>query len=113
MGSPIRIDPGRLNRRLVLEEPTDLTDDQAGNTPAFMPVVEVWALAEPLAAESAERAGAVESEARWRLTVRADARITPACRFTDGPTVFDIVTVRDADGTGRYLICEALQEIAP
>ena len=61
------IDPGRLNRRLVLEAPVETPDDAGGVTRAYSDVATIWA----------EIAG----EHKWRGDLRACARIRRRARI--------------------------------
>lgn len=99
--------PGVLKERLVLEAPVDVPDDSGGVARSYAAGAFVWAAVEP-------REGRVESGdlgagaiARHRITVRAGPEITTRHRLRRGTRLWRIVSVRDADGSGRFLEIEA------
>lgn len=101
--SVLRIDPGRLNRRLVLEEPVETADGAGGVVRSFEQATILWAEVVPLGARGDVEAAALGAAITHRITLRAGRDITTRHRLRDGITIYRIVSVRDADGSGRYL----------
>jgi head-tail adaptor len=108
----------RLSRRLVLEEPTRLPDGSGGHATVWRPLGALWA---DVAARSG-REDFVAAQARPRVTysilvrgvpVGAPSRPRPEQRLREGTRVFDILTVAEADGSGRYLEILAQEGVQP
>jgi SPP1 family predicted phage head-tail adaptor len=96
-------DPGRLNRRLVLEEPVETPDGAGGVTRSFATVATVWAELVPLSARGDVVAAETGATVTHRIRVRGGWPITTRHRLRAGTRIFRIVTLRDADATGRFL----------
>ncbi|MDQ2084341.1 head-tail adaptor protein [Xanthobacteraceae bacterium Astr-EGSB] len=87
------IDPGRLNRRLVVEAPVDTDDGMGGVAVTFADAEIVWAQVVPASARGdvdADTRGAVVT---WRILMRAGPELTTRHRLRDGSRRFDIVAV--------------------
>jgi head-tail adaptor len=85
------IDPGRLNRRLVVEAPVDIDDGMGGVAVTFADAETVWAQVVPASARGdvdADTRGAVVT---WRILMRAGPELTSGHRLRDGTRRFDIV----------------------
>lgn len=103
---------GRLKRRLVLEQPTELADGAGGVTRGFAAVATVWANLEWLAGEERWRQDRPEQAGAYRITLRWRAGVTAGQRFRDGSRIFDIRAAGDPDGARRSLVC-LTEEITP
>lgn len=105
----------RLDRQMVLETPTQVSDGAGGLTVVWATEGTVWA---ELTAGAGREAAGVEvrrAEVPWRITVRGaafgtDARPRPEQRLRDGARVFTILAVSERDPAGRYLTCFAREE---
>jgi head-tail adaptor len=98
------IDPGRLNRRLVVEAPVDTDDGMGGVAVTFADQETVWAQMVPASARGdidADTRGAIVA---WRILMRAGPELTTRHRLRDGARRFDIVAIVRRD--------DALIEIA-
>ena len=109
MGTP------RLNTPLVLEEAERASDGLGGHILIWRPVARVWA--EMRNNRGREHAGEVgaRSTTGWRVTVRAarpgdPRRPRPDQRFRMAERLFLISAVAEADISGRFLICTAIEE---
>jgi SPP1 family predicted phage head-tail adaptor len=102
------IAPGELNRRLVLEEPAESADGAGGVTRSYAPVMTLWAKVEPVSARGVVVADAPGATITHRIIVRRRAAVTTRHRFTEGTTIYRIVTLRD-DATRRFLVIGAEQ----
>ena len=106
----------RLNRRLTLEAPQDVPDGAGGYDRIWMPMGVLWA--EVTARAGRERANEVApvSVSALRIVVRATpvgsaARPRPEQRFREGARVYRILAVAEKDPLGRYLSCQAEEEV--
>jgi SPP1 family predicted phage head-tail adaptor len=100
------IEPGELNRRLVLEAPVESVDGAGGVTRSYPEMMTLWAKVEPVSARGAVVADAPGATITHRIIVRRRAAITTRHRFVDGETVYHIVTIRH-DATRRFLVIGA------
>ncbi len=91
------IDPGRLDRRLVLEAPVETPDGAGGVTRGYVGVATVWAEVTPLSSRSDEVAGARGATVTHPVLLRAGPAITARHRLRDGARLFTIVSIRTAD----------------
>ena len=98
-------DPGRLNRRLTLEAPTEDDDGAGGVTRSYTAVATLWASVEPVSARGEVVASALGTTVTHRIQIRTSADITLRHRFRDGARIFRIVTMRDRDR--RFLDIDA------
>ena len=105
-----------LNRPLLLDERVRTPDGAGGFTETWTPLGTLWA--ELKAGTGREKSAdlATLSRAPYRITVRAapqDAPSRPKAgqRFLDGGRVFAILAVVDAGTDGRFLACNAVEEV--
>lgn len=102
----------RLTRRLELQERADTPDGMGGYAVSWATLGTVWADMAPRTGRAELVAGRESARQPWRITVRgapagALQRPRPNQRFREGGRVFDILSVAEADGEGRFLICFA------
>jgi SPP1 family predicted phage head-tail adaptor len=88
-------DPGKLNRRLVLEVPLETADGSGGVTRSYAAVATLWAQVEPVAARGDVDAAALGAVITHRIQVRYNPDITLRHRFRDGARIFRIVAMRE------------------
>ena len=106
----------RLTRRLELQERVDTQDGMGGASVAWTTLGTLWAEMRPRTGRSELVAGRESERQPWRITVRgapvgAVQRPRPDQRFREGSRVFDILSVAEADGEGRFLTCFAEEGI--
>ena len=101
------IDPGKLDRRLVLEEPVDLPDGAGGVTRSYQTAATLWAQVAPAAARGEVAADSLGAAVTHRIVIRAGPTVTTRHRLRDGTRVFRIVNVREQDASGRLLTIHA------
>lgn len=104
-----------LNRRLVLEKPSQAPDGSGGFIESWVPLGEIWA--EVKAGTGREEAQDALSLAAvpYRITVRAapagwPSRPRAEQRFREGGRVFRILAVADVGTDGRFLVCHTREE---
>ncbi|TCO70914.1 head-tail adaptor protein [Rhodovulum euryhalinum] len=105
-----------LNRRLVLEATERVPDGAGGFVETWGALGVLWAQITPRT--GGERAGEELTLSRvpYTIVVRgappgAARRPEPGERFREGPRVFNIRAVTEADRHGQYLTCFADEEI--
>ncbi len=104
-------DPGKLNRRLVLEAPVDADDGAGGVSRTYETVATLWASVIPISAQEEIEAVRLGARITHRIAVRFSSDITARHRFRDGSAVYRIVSLRDRDGQRRFLDISAEQRI--
>jgi SPP1 family predicted phage head-tail adaptor len=97
---------GELNRRLVLEAPSETDDGTGGVTRLYDVVTTLWAKVEPLPARADVAAGSLGAALRYRITVRHRADITTRHRLLDGEGVYRILSV-STSSDHRFLVLGA------
>ncbi|MGE3144751.1 MAG: phage head closure protein [Pseudorhodoplanes sp.] len=100
-------DPGKLDRRLTLEEPAEIADGAGGVTRSYQAVATLWAQVVPVSARGtvdAERPGAVATN---RIRILSLSDIGTRHRLREGNAIYRIVALHDPDGRGRFLLIEA------
>ncbi|MEM8749412.1 MAG: phage head closure protein [Pseudomonadota bacterium] len=110
MTDRMRIDPGKLNRRVLLEEKIEIPDGCGGLDTSWTTVAEVWAMLQPLVPRSFEEADQLSEEQRQAITIRYRSDVASGWRITESGRHFEILTVHDPDERQRYLICTTKQE---
>jgi SPP1 family predicted phage head-tail adaptor len=86
------IDPGRLNKRVTIEEKTETPNGQGGFDTAWAAVAtdpDIWAEIVGLSGDEALQAGIERSVQQWRVTIRRRA-ITAKNRLDFKGSKFDI-----------------------
>ncbi len=105
------IDPGELNRRLVLEAPVETADGAGGVTRSYATVTTLWAAVRPASARGDVVAAAVgrhgDASHHRARALRSHDPASPARR----PRIFRIVALRDHDGTGRFVEIAAEERV--
>lgn len=87
------IDPGRLNRRLVVEAPLETDDGTGGVVRSFVDADTVWASLTPVGARADVDADSRGAIVTWRIVMRTGPALTTQHRLRDGSRRFDIVAV--------------------
>ena len=100
------MDAGKLRTRLVLEAPVRTPDGAGGHEVEWQTVAEFFAHVEPARASTTVVGDATRQQLTHRVTLRHREDVHPSMRLLrNGQHVMRIDTVRDLDGTGRYLVC--------
>ena len=88
---------GHLNRRLVLEAPTDTDDGAGGVARSYQAVTTLWAKVTPLSARADVSADSLGAALRFRIVIRNRHDVTPRHRLRDGARVFRVVAACESD----------------
>lgn len=104
-------DPGKLNRRLVLEAPLEADDGAGGVSRTYDAMASLWASVTPVSAQEEIEAARLGARVTHRIGIRFSGDITTRHRFRDGSAVYRIVSLRDRDGRKRFLDIAAEQRI--
>ncbi|SDE19331.1 head-tail adaptor protein [Limimaricola pyoseonensis] len=109
--------PPRLNRALVLEAPTRTPDGAGGVREGWSALGTLWAAIDARSGRDLEDMGAALSRVRLRITLRAappgsTMRPEAGQRLREATRTYAIRAVRELDPDGRYLACEAEEEVA-
>jgi SPP1 family predicted phage head-tail adaptor len=96
-------DPGQLNRRLVLEAPAITPDGAGGVVRTYQTLTTLWAALAPVTARGDLVADGVGTTVTHRISIRTGPDVTLRHRFRLGARIFQIATIRDQDGQGRFL----------
>jgi head-tail adaptor len=106
---------GDLTRRLVLEAPASVVDATGGQVIVWTALGEVWAEMRVVSGRERREDPVRLGVTGWRVRLRASApdslaRPRAGQRFREGPRVFAILSVAEADGGGRWLECRCEEE---
>ena len=88
---------GHLNRRLVLEAPTDTDDGAGGVARSYQAVATLWAKVTPLSARADVSADSLGAALRFRIVIRNRHDVTPRHRLREGARIFRVVAARASD----------------
>lgn len=106
------MNPGLLNRRLVLEAPVETPDESGGVIRDYEAVATLWASVTPLAAHERGEADRQGANVTHRIVLRFRNDLTTRHRLRAGERLFRIVALRDQDGAARFLEIEAEERLA-
>lgn len=95
-----------LKHRLTIQERLRTPDGGGGFTTAWQDIAaepEVFANIVQTSGGEILRDHQMTAGATFRITLRHRADITPAHRLVDGAAAYNIIALRDPDGTGAWL----------
>lgn len=98
--------PGALNRRLVLEAPSESDDGAGGVVRGYEAVTTLWAKVLPQAARADVAADSLGTALRYRIVVRYRPGVTTRHRLRDGAHVFRVLAAR-ASADRRFIEIDA------
>ena len=106
-----------LNRKLVLETPERIEDGAGGFSETWTPLGELWAEVTSRSGRERREGMMSVSATALKIIVRAapigaPARPEPQQRLSEGERRFLIIAVSEWDRFGRYLVCDAEEEVA-
>lgn len=96
-------DPGKLNRRLVLEAPAITPDGAGGVVRIYQTLTTLWAALMPVSARDGVLADGLGNTVTHRITIRSGPEVTTRHRFRLGARIFEIAAIRNRDGESRFL----------
>ena len=96
---------GDLRQRLVLEEPSRVSDGGGGASETWVEVAQVWALLRPLSGQERTEADAVAGRVTHEVWMRFRDLVEPKMRLRMDTRLFDIRAVLDVDERHRFLRC--------
>jgi SPP1 family predicted phage head-tail adaptor len=98
--------PGDLNRRLVLQAPSETDDGEGGVTRSYTTITTLWAqvLPQPVCADVA--ADSLGAALPTRIVIRHRAGVTTRHRFLDGAGIYRVIAAR-ASADRRFLEIDA------
>jgi head-tail adaptor len=88
------VNPGALDRRLVLEEPSETDDGAGGVVRDYVAIARVWAQVIPQAMRADISAASLGAVGRVRIVLRRRDDITTRHRLCDGADVYRVVAAR-------------------
>jgi SPP1 family predicted phage head-tail adaptor len=98
--------PGDLNRRLVLQAPSETDDGAGGVTRAYTAVASVWAQVLPQAMASDVAADSLGARLRYRVVIRRRDDVTTRHQLLDGTIVYRLIAAR-VSADRRFLEIDA------
>ncbi len=107
----------RLNRKLILEEASRVSDGAGGFDETWDALGTLWADLRLRTGRETGGEGGSLSNAGYRIVVRAAPQGSPSRpragqRFRDGTRIFAITAVGETDGNGQHLTCFAEEELS-
>ena len=108
----VAIEPGEFRTHAVLEQAVRSPDGQGGFTVAWADRGRLFVKIEPVGAARRFEADQSQGAITHRVWLRANGDVRSGVRLRVGARELLIVTVRDPDEAGRYLVCEA-REVGP
>ncbi|MEM1360143.1 MAG: head-tail adaptor protein [Pseudomonadota bacterium] len=107
----------RLNRLLTLETPQRVSDGAGGFTQAWVGLGQLWADVRSRTQSETALGENIVARAAHEITVRgapfgSEARPKHSQRFREGERIYRILSVTEADPSGRYLVCATIEEVA-
>lgn len=108
----MRVNIGRMNRRITIQYQAGLDEDEEANTePRWEEFATVWAAISPLRGREYFAAAAVNAETTVRFRIRYRSGVSPAMRVLYNGKKYDIKSVIDVDEGRRQmeLMCVEVQ----
>ena len=88
------MNPGALDRRFVLEAPSETADGAGGLTRDYVAVASVWAQVLPQTMRGDIAAASLGAVQRVRIVLRRRDDVTTRHRLREGATVYRVVAAR-------------------
>jgi SPP1 family predicted phage head-tail adaptor len=89
------IQPGNLNRRLVLEAPQEADDGAGGKIRSHVAVTTLWAQVLPLPSRPVAAAAAGATR-HFVIVIRARPDVTTQHRFVENDRIYRILSLRES-----------------
>lgn len=104
------VDPGRLKTELRVERAVTVEDGAGGHSETWEEWAVLFGQVEPMTASSYFGAGQAHENVTHRVIVRFRDGVKSGMRFVSNGRYLSIMTVRDLDERGRYLLCQVKEE---
>lgn len=104
------IDAGKLRTELRVESAVTMEDGAGGHSQTWEEWAVLFGQVEPMTANSYFGAGQDHESVTHRVIVRFREGLQSGMRFVTNGRCLSIVTVRDLDERGRYLLCQVREE---
>lgn len=98
--------PGDLNRRLVLEAPSENDDGAGGVVRGYAAVTTLWAQVTPSSMRGETDVDSLGASLRYRIVIRWRTDVTTRHRFVEGARIYRILAARES-ADRRFLEIEA------
>lgn len=99
---------GMLRHRITIEAPSATDDAGGGRAISWEAFAAVWARIEQTGGRQLVRAGELEPQTEYRLTIRHRPGLRAGMRANWNGRLIEITGVADPDGRGRMLVLEGL-----
>jgi SPP1 family predicted phage head-tail adaptor len=103
----LQIQPGMLNKQIVIQSKTSTEDADGVKTPTWSTVCTIWAAVSDLYGREYYAAAAVQMEQTTKFTVRHRTDITTAMRISYGGNYYHIDQIDKLDHKGQWMILRA------
>jgi SPP1 family predicted phage head-tail adaptor len=97
---------GQLRHWLTVEQADRTEDGGGGATLVWSSIAQIWGAIEPLSGKESLEADRLSGSATYNVTVRYRDDLTPSMRFRRNGDIYEILSVLDEDGRGRFLKCK-------
>lgn len=97
---------GQLRHRLTIEQADRPEDEGGGAALVWSSLAEVWGNVEAKSGKEGIEADRVSGNATYNITIRYRDDLTPSMRFRRDGEIYEILSVLDEDGHGRFLTCK-------
>ena len=106
----LRLDPGTFAAEVELQRAEPVPDGMGGFAEGWKTVATLFARVESVSARSVFGADQRLETVTHRVTMRRHEAVLSGMRLLLKGRILSLVTVRDPDETGRYVVCEAREE---
>lgn len=99
---------GALRHRITIEAPSATEDAGGGRAITWTAFATLWAQIEQTGGRALVRAGEVEPQTNYRLTIRHIAGVKAGMRANWNGKLIELTAVSDPDGRGKTLVLEGV-----
>ena len=97
---------GNLRHRLTIEQPVRTGDEGGGATLTWTTLATVWGQITAGSGREIVQGDTPTARGTYRIIMRYRSDIAPTMRLGWNGRLFEIIAVRDEDGTKRWLTCD-------
>lgn len=106
------IQPGALDQRITIEQPTNGQDSNGSTTRSWSALATVWARVLPLSGRERAMLAEVEAPASYRFTIRRRGDLADDMRITWNGATYNIRFIADPGGRDLYISIDAERGVA-